>query len=124
MTIIKETVATLFEGHEGPCAIKDPQITWLLPMYRHIFPEAKIIFALRNPIDTAKSLLISNQIPFNEGVKYWERVLKHAMKYTAGAKCFYVFYEDLLPSSIYQAGRIASFMGLKKDTLDYSDQLH
>lgn len=59
--------------------IKDPRICLLLPQWLEIFPEAKIIFLHRNPLEVAESLYRRQKMPRTGGLALWEYYTSHAL---------------------------------------------
>jgi len=68
---------------------KDPRNTLLLPIYKEIFPNAKIVHIYRNPIDVALSLqtrefqnktkkLLTIKERLKISLLYYERILNHS----------------------------------------------
>lgn len=55
--------------------IKDPRISLLLPFWEKVFGivgiEAQYVLAVRNPLETAKSLLKRNKMQIDQGIKLW-----------------------------------------------------
>lgn len=55
--------------------IKDPRISLLLPFWRKVFEiigaKVKYVLVIRNPLETAQSLLKRNNININDGLKLW-----------------------------------------------------
>jgi len=55
--------------------IKDPRISILLPFWQKVFKianaEVKYVLAVRNPLETSKSLLKRNKMDIDKGIKLW-----------------------------------------------------
>ncbi len=69
---------------------KDPRNTLLLPIYKEIYPEAKILHIYRHPLDVAKSLhtretgkkpelFKNNRSKWKEKTLYYERIIRHSL---------------------------------------------
>lgn len=122
---------------------KDPRNTYTLPLWRSLFPNAKIVYIYRNPIDVMQSmrvreiqklnsfsptisdklkrrfykgLIIKNSfrlLHFDECFKLWKQYNTQALSYD---QCYHIKYEDLLenPNEIF--GGLITHLGLDIST--------
>lgn len=111
---------------------KNPELTMLLPLVARVFPEMKVLFALRDPRDVVISCF-SQQLPLNpvsvhyltlEGtVKKYVKVMQAWQKLRDILRnpWLEVRYEDLVSDLEGQARRVLDFLGLGWDdrVLDY-----
>lgn len=97
---------------ESKCwAWKDPRSCWTLPFWQQELPEVKALFALRNPIDVARSFEKAWNIPFGPCMSYWHRATTAALKCTTGMERLFLFYDDVIDDCLGALRRIACFIG-------------
>ncbi|MFH2000676.1 MAG: glycosyltransferase [Planctomycetota bacterium] len=98
--------------NDAPCwAWKDPRSCWTLPFWRQDLQGVKAVFALRNPIDVARSLERANGIHIGVGLNYWHQSLTAALKCTMGMDRLFLFYDDIIEDCFGRLQQIASFIG-------------
>jgi tetratricopeptide (TPR) repeat protein len=111
---------------------KNPALTGLLPVVARVFPEMKIIFALRDPRDVVISCYLQ-QLPLNPVSVHFLSLEETATQYAAAMRLWLkvremirnpwieVRYEDTVADIERQARRVLSFLELPWDdaVLDY-----
>lgn len=120
-------VGTKFEmGTKKLIVDKNPLYTIALPMIRRIFPDAKIILALRHPCDVALSCFTTN-FKLNDGMSSFLRLDTTAELYDLAFSYFErvqalmpmathtIFYEKLIASQEDELKALMSFLGLSWD---------
>jgi hypothetical protein len=105
---------------------KNPELTMLLPVVARVFPEMKILFALRDPRDVVISCF-AQQLPLNAvSVNYLtleDAAKKYAKMMQAWLKLrdilcnpwIEIRYEDMVADLEGQARRVLEFLGLPWD---------
>lgn len=81
-------------------AIKDPRMCRLVPLWLRVLDrlgfDVRFVLTIRNPLETALSLLARDQIPVEEGLLLWLRHTLDAAHFSRGrARCFVSFTELL-----------------------------
>ncbi len=105
---------------------KDPRTTLTIPFWDKFFPESKILFIIRNPIDVAISLKERHKNDFNynncpsyynfsdinEGILLWQKYNTFFLQYYPEIenKCMFIKIEDFMDSSIDVINKICSFL--------------
>ncbi len=111
---------------------KNPELTLLLPLVARVFPEMKILFALRDPRDVVISCFLQ-RLPLNAVSVNYLSVERTARKYAASMSAWLriremlhnpwleVRDEDLVCHIEHQARRVLDFLGLPwdEDVLEY-----
>lgn len=105
---------------------KNPELTNLIPLVARVFPEMKILFALRDPRDVVVSCF-SQRLPLNavsvhylalEGTaKKYARTMRHWLKirHMLRNPWIEVRYEDTVADIESQARKVLDFLGLPWD---------
>jgi tetratricopeptide (TPR) repeat protein len=105
---------------------KNPELTLLLPLVARVFPEMKVIFALRDPRDVVISCF-SQRLPLNpvsvnyltleDTVKKYVRMMHAWLKLRGMIRnpWIEVRYEDMVADLESQARRVLEFLGLPWD---------
>ena len=111
---------------------KNPELTMLLPLVARVFPEMKILFALRDPRDVVISCF-TQQLPFNAVSVHYLTLEGTAKKYVKMMQAWLkirdmlrnpwieIRYEDMVADLEAQARKVLEFLGLPWDerVLDY-----
>jgi len=118
----------LCEFHLGPLATtakildKQPYNTPLLALIRRVFPESKVLVALRDPRDTCLSVIMQDATP-NRGMRHYPTIDAVAKVYDAmmdlylidrerlGLSIHEFRYEDIVKDTENQLRAIVSFLG-------------
>lgn len=113
---IIETLRREF-GDSAFCAIKDPRLCRLLPMWKA--PLADLGFTLcfahviRNPVEVAASLHRRNGLTIYQSVMMWLRHIFEAEAETRGFPRVFVDYAQVLEDWVGTYGRIASELNIE-----------
>jgi Sulfotransferase family len=124
---VKSMEGALRQSLTGKLLIdKNPELTMLLPLVARVFPEMKILFALRDPRDVVISCF-TQQLPLNpvsvhyltlEGtVKKYVKMMQAWLKLRPmlGNAWIEVRYEDVVADLEKQARRVFEFLDLPWD---------
>ena len=100
---IKQRLCSLLreEFSDAPlCAIKDPRLCRLLPMWRDIFAElnwtAGYVIAVRNPREVAASLAKRDCFPLSKSMLLWLNHVLETAEWTRDCPRVIVTYDELL----------------------------
>jgi hypothetical protein len=105
---------------------KNPELTMLLPLVARVFPEMKILFALRDPRDVVISCFMQ-RLPLNAVSVHYLTLEGTANKYAATMRAWLkirpllknpvieVRYEDTVSDIERQARAVLGFLGLPWD---------
>jgi tetratricopeptide (TPR) repeat protein len=114
---------------------KNPELTLLLPLVARVFPEMKIVFALRDPRDVVISCFMQ-RLPLNPVSVHYLTLERTARKYVATMNAWLkirpmlknpwieVRYEDTVADVERQARLILDFLGLPWDDAVLDFQRH
>lgn len=102
---------------------KNPSPTAKLRIWLRVFPELKVIIALRDPRDVAISCYFQNLPlnPFNANFLTLERTVRHyanlmdiwlAVRKWEGLSCIETRYEDIVANLESEGRRVTDFLGL------------
>lgn len=86
----------IIEKLDAPFAIKDPRFSLLLPFWKEIVPDAKIIIVVRNPLEVTRSLRKRNRFSIHLGLMLWKKYYQAIMTHTQPAQRFFLFQDKLL----------------------------
>ncbi len=104
--------------------IKDPRISVLLPFWKNVFQrvgaEVKYVLAVRNPLETSKSLLKRNQMEMEQGIKLWTYYNFMLLK-SVKEKVLISSFDSLLVNPIQELERIGHHIGLLKGKNDLKE---
>jgi hypothetical protein len=126
---------------DGPWGWKDPRNTFTLPVWRKVFPEAKVLFIERHGVDVARSLELRSvstrppvRLPWTGrsaistrcstlegGLSLWAEYQAQAKALLSDLPPNLVYslrYEELLEEPTQELGRAAAFCGLDVATVD------
>ena len=105
---------------------KNPSPTARMPLWLRVFPELRVIIALRDPRDVVLSCYFQNISLNADNVNFlsWERLAKHyadlmdvwlAAREWEGFEWVESRYEDLVAETEREGRRVTSFLGLEWD---------
>jgi hypothetical protein len=120
---------------DRPWGWKDPRNTFTLPVWRNVFPLAKVLFLERHGVDVARSLEVRSvqtrpavRLPWTGhsaassrcstlegGLSLWAEYQAQARDLIAGlppGSVYTLRYEQLLEQPAGELGRVAAFCGL------------
>jgi tetratricopeptide (TPR) repeat protein len=105
---------------------KNPELTMLLPLVARVFPEMRILFAVRDPRDVVISCFVQ-QLPLNPVSVHYLTLESTARKYTRSMAAWFkiramlrnpwieIRYEDMVADLESQARKALDFLGLPWD---------
>lgn len=105
---------------------KNPELTLLIPLVARVFPEMKIVFALRDPRDVVVSCFMQrlplnavsvNYLTLENTVKKYALIMRSWLKIRSMLRnpWIEVRYEDMVADLEGQARRVLEFLGLPWD---------
>ncbi len=104
--------------------IKDPRISILLPFWQKVFKianaEVKYVLAVRNPLETSKSLLKRNKMDIDKGIKLWSYYNFMALK-NIKSNLLVCNFSSLLNNPIQELDRISSHIEVGKSNSDVEE---
>ena len=111
------------DGSDKVLIDKNPSPTARLPVWLRVFPELRVIIALRDPRDVVLSCYFQNILlnPTNVNFLSFERLAKHyadlmevwlAVRAWDGLDCLETRYEDLVTHLEREGRRVTEFLGL------------
>src|SRR5687767_13745291 len=90
----REIVAGL--DRRGTWALKEPRLCLLLPLLAPFLRDPAVVFVVRNPLESARSLLRRNGFPTHVGLALWDAYNVAALENSAGLPRIFVNYHDLI----------------------------
>ena len=105
------------EFKSGLIAIKDPRLCRILPIWRDVLVasgrDAKIILAIRHPLDVARSLEKRDGLPIGVGLLLWLRHVCEAERDSRGMPRIVVDYDAILADWSQVLGQITKGLDIK-----------
>ena len=97
-----------FDCGDRPWLLKDPRLCLLLPAWKAIVPKPVYVVAVRDPRETAVSMLSSHRGDYTTHflLALWERYLHTVLADLAGERVLFVSYARLLEDPNGQAKRL------------------
>ena len=96
---------------------KDPRTCLMLPLWLEMLSELNIepsfLITLRNPIDTAKSLLKRDNIPLRKSYFMWQLHITSALMYTRNYKRTIIHYDHFLDNWEMNLRRCAKHLNIR-----------
>jgi hypothetical protein len=118
---LAKLVSRNFDGH-ALWGWKEPRSCLLLPLWREILAEAQTelscVFAVRNPVDVANSLMRRDAISFDRALGIWFHYNLVALKESAGLPIVFMSYDRLLANWESEMRRCATGLGLDLPNVD------
>jgi glycosyltransferase involved in cell wall biosynthesis len=104
-------------SRDKPWGWKDPRNSILLPFWKTIFPELKLVVCLRNPLEVAFSLSKRewSTRTFQESLKLWRDYYEILNEHLAGSEMIVTHYESHFWKPEAELARICDFVGLSPD---------
>ena len=95
----------------APWAWKDPRAALLLPFWRAVVPELRVLVCIRNPVEVAASMTRRHADYFDREhwLRMWLRYAADALAGSAGAERSVLLYDDLLAQPEREAARLGAF---------------
>jgi hypothetical protein len=92
--------------------VKDPRISRLAPLYlaalRRLQADPMVVIVLREPMESAQSLMARDDMLIAEGLLLWLRYQLEAERFTRGCQRMVVSYAELLRNWRKQCSRVAT----------------
>ena len=109
---LRSIVASFHHG-DRPWLLKDPRLCLLLPAWKAILPKPVYVVAVRDPRETAVSMLSSHRGDYTTHflLALWERYLHTVLADLAGERVLFVSYSRLLEDPIGQSKRLLDGLG-------------
>lgn len=94
---------------------KDPRVTIMLPFWKSIFPNMKLIVCVRNPLEVAFSLSkrYVSHVDFYDSLKLWQEYYEALFNDNKGVDTIVTHYESLFFDAQKEIRRLCDFAGLK-----------
>ncbi|MBJ7354876.1 MAG: sulfotransferase [Thermoleophilaceae bacterium] len=105
--------ASAILGHlyeRTPWAFKDPRASFLLPFWRTVVPDLRVLICVRNPLEVARSMDRRNDpYPLEHWLEMWALHLRAAITGSEGSTRKFVVYDDLIADPAGSAQSLAQF---------------
>jgi hypothetical protein len=95
-----------------PWGWKDPRNSLTLPFWQEVLPGLKVVVAVRNPLEVARSLSRRNDFSSAHSLSLWLTHYERITEAVTRDSRMLVRYEDLLDDPKTQIVRLAAFAGL------------
>jgi hypothetical protein len=105
-------LASSFAGQE-PWGWKDPRATRLLPFWRSVLPDLRVVVCVRDPREVALSLNSRARSSLLFGVRLWHEYYQHLAQHTTAGERLVVSYATVLAEPDGEMERLVSFAGLR-----------
>jgi hypothetical protein len=103
-----ELLETLYTSE--PWCMKDPRASLLLPFWRMVRPDLRVVICVRNPLEVARSMeRRGDPYPFEHWLQMWSRHTRSAIAGSAGTDHTFVLYDELLANTGDVARLLADF---------------
>ena len=112
----REFVKALSANGE-PWGWKYPQSSLILPFWREIVPDLKVVLCVRNPLDVVSSLVAYGRFGTREGESIWLMNTMRTLLDTAPSERTVTFYEDYFPDFTTALFPVLDFVGLHRPKL-------
>ncbi len=102
------SVTSRFDSGGLPWLLKDPRLCLMLPAWRTIVSDPVYVVAVRDPRETAASMLSSHRGVYTSHflLALWERYLRQVLADLVGQRVLFVSYSQLLEQPVNQAIRL------------------
>ncbi len=103
---------------------KTPRYWEILEEIRQLFPKSKIILLKRNPIEVAKSMIITWNLNTIPALTYYKRdliiapkrILAFEEKYSNDPKIYALTYESLISETMQETKKLYNWLGIPFDS--------
>lgn len=102
----------IIAGLEYPFAIKDPRLSLLLPFWKEIIKDSKIVIVVRNPLEVANSINKRNQFSKHLGLMLWLKYYQCILTYSEKSDRFFLFNDSLIKADEGLIERISNYLNL------------
>ncbi len=103
-------------------ALKEPRMTKLLPFWLKVFAsiptQVHYVFAVRSPLNVAKSLFERRKIPLEQGLLLWYSYNAYAFKALVNSKVLFVDYDCFLSDTSVYLEKMSAFFNLPMQTIE------
>jgi hypothetical protein len=93
-------------------AIKDPRIAILWHYWGEVLPDARILLAVRHPIEAASSLHARDGLPMEVGLALWRAYTEASISAALGRDSYVLGYEDVVTAPDGSVARLAQWLGV------------
>ena len=100
-----------FSG-KSPWGWKDPRTSLLLPFWRSLIPNLRVVICVRSPLAVANSLQARDNIVPTRGAYLWDRYMKASLADTEGCPRLVVFYDRYFNNPATDVAKLLDFCGL------------
>ncbi len=111
-----ELISGNFSGHRL-WAFKDPRTAILLPLWKDVLAELGVgmscVFAVRNPLDVARSLEKRDGFPRDKSLGIWFNYNISALKALNGIPTYFISYDELLEDWEAELRRCSTGLGIE-----------
>lgn len=102
---------------DGVFVVKDPRLSFTLPLWQRVTPAAHVVLPLRDPVAVAQSLRARNGIPLERGIGLW-LAYNQSLLDTRGNDIAVVDYEALVAQPRDTAESLCATLNLAPATPD------
>ncbi len=108
----RKIISTEFSPHNA-WGWKDTRCSLIMPFWQNLLPEMEYVICIRNPVDVAQSVLTRQWVSSDiEAYSIWYMYTSSLIRYTAGKRRIFVFYDDFMGENSLEAiKRLAKFLG-------------
>jgi len=108
---------------DKPWGWKDPRATILLPFWRCLLPNFKLIVCVRNPLEVAFSLSkrTIKHVDFQPGLRLWLDYNKLLMRDLENNNALFIHYEQILQNPNSEIRRLCNFLNLSPTSNDIAN---
>jgi hypothetical protein len=100
---------------------KTPLHTLHIPRIVSLFPQAKLIYMMRDPRAVVASVLHSTFFNFDRSIenatRQYRQFVEQAVPHFGSSRCLAVRYEDLAGDAAAAVGRVLQFLGLSEEPI-------
>lgn len=93
---------------------KEPRTTILLPFWKSIIPNLRVVICVRSPLDVAMSLAKRDGMPLSAGGYLWNWYMRTAVRDTRAHPRIFTFYEDYFANPVSEISKLVDFCGLPR----------
>lgn len=95
-----------------PFAIKDPRFSLLLPFWKEIIKNSKVVIVVRNLLEVANSITRRNKITTNLALMLWLKYYQCILSYTDESERFFLFNDSLLKAEKGLIEKVSNYLNL------------
>src|SRR5258708_1207080 len=106
----------IFADYPEPWGWKDPRTMITLRFWLALFPEAQIVFLLRNPLETARSLSTgkpSRDLTFDQAINLWLTYHQEMLREVSTSQLIITHYESYFYDPVSELRRVLDALQLK-----------